>query len=105
MIQPNARGAWAELESQLRPFVARRLDDSSEVDDVLQDIWIAAFRRFKDFEDDRAFALDRWLRTIANRKLPHLTISHVYPDRLKTECRRERRFDRPKYQHTPGHLP
>jgi RNA polymerase sigma-70 factor (ECF subfamily) len=40
VIQPNARGAWAELESQLRPFVARRLDDTSDVDDVLQDIYL-----------------------------------------------------------------
>ena len=37
VIQANARGAWAELEGQLRPFVARRLDDAGEVDDVLQD--------------------------------------------------------------------
>lgn len=40
MIQPNARGAWTELESQLRPFVARRLDNASDVDDVLQDIYL-----------------------------------------------------------------
>jgi len=40
VIQPNARGVWAELESQLRPFVARRLDDASDVDDVLQDIYL-----------------------------------------------------------------
>ena len=40
MIQPNARGAWQELEGQLRPFVARRLGDGSEVDDVLQDIYL-----------------------------------------------------------------
>ena len=40
MIQPNARGAWQELEGQLRPFVARRLGDASDVDDVLQDIYL-----------------------------------------------------------------
>ena len=40
MIQPNARGAWQELEGQLRPFVARRLADASDVDDVLQDIYL-----------------------------------------------------------------
>ena len=41
MIQPNVRGvAWQELERQLRPFVARRLGESGDVDDVLQDIYL-----------------------------------------------------------------
>jgi RNA polymerase sigma-70 factor (ECF subfamily) len=40
VIQPNARAAWQELEGQLRPFVARRLSQSADVDDVLQDIYL-----------------------------------------------------------------
>jgi RNA polymerase sigma-70 factor (ECF subfamily) len=40
VIKPNARTAWRELEGQLRPFVARRLADAADVDDVLQDIYL-----------------------------------------------------------------
>jgi RNA polymerase sigma-70 factor (ECF subfamily) len=40
VIQPNARSAWRELEEQLRPFVARRLSESADVDDVLQEIYL-----------------------------------------------------------------
>jgi RNA polymerase sigma-70 factor (ECF subfamily) len=40
VIQANARGAWQKLEGQLRPFVARRLSESADIDDVLQDIYL-----------------------------------------------------------------
>src|SRR5262245_47163196 len=73
----------------LRLYIQERIPEKLRavvaVEDVLQDIWIAAFRRFKDFDDEREFALDRWLRTIANRKLL---------DALKSARRARRAYDK-----------
>jgi RNA polymerase sigma factor (sigma-70 family) len=38
-------------------------------DDILQDVWIAAFRAKSTFRGNREEDLDRWLMTITNRKL------------------------------------
>ena len=40
MIHADMRCAYRELESRLRPFVARRVFADSEVDDVLQDVFL-----------------------------------------------------------------
>ncbi len=39
------------------------------MEDVLQEVWIAAFRNRENFVADRPDALDRWLTTIAQSKV------------------------------------
>ena len=67
MIQPNARGAWQELEGQLRPFVARRLGDASDVDDVLQDIYLRIQAGVGTLRDSERFG--PWVYQIARSAL------------------------------------
>src|SRR5262245_22380938 len=57
------------LRRYLRERIPSRLSSSVNVDDIVQDVWIAAFRHVDDFADDGESAFDRWLQTIANRKL------------------------------------
>jgi hypothetical protein len=40
MIPADARGAWREIEKRLRPYVARRVGSTSEIDDIVQDILV-----------------------------------------------------------------
>jgi RNA polymerase sigma-70 factor (ECF subfamily) len=67
VIQPNARGVWVELESQLRPFVARRLDDASDVDDVLQDIYLRIQAGVEALRDTERFG--PWVYQVARSAL------------------------------------
>jgi RNA polymerase sigma-70 factor (ECF subfamily) len=67
VIAPNARGAWQELEGQLRPFVARRLADPSEVDDVLQDIFLRIQTGVADLRDTERFG--PWVYRVARSAL------------------------------------
>ena len=67
MIQPNARGAWQELEGQLRPFVARRLGDASDVDDVLQDIYLRIQAGVGTLRDSERFG--PWVYQVARSAL------------------------------------
>src|SRR5689334_19794711 len=47
-------GSWAGLEAQLRPFVARRIP-TSDVDDVMQNIFLRVQRGLADLRDDERF--------------------------------------------------
>lgn len=51
----------SKIPSKLKSFLA--------ADDVLQEVWIAAFRGAVGFRGNDADDFDRWLTTIANRKL------------------------------------
>lgn len=62
MIGNDTRGAYRELEERLRPFVARRVP-SSEVDDVLQDVFLRAQRALPELRDDERFG--SWLYRVA----------------------------------------
>ena len=57
----------------LRSYVASktppRLHHVISPDDILQEVWIAAYRTISTFNPDGPNALDRWLTTIANSKL------------------------------------
>lgn len=57
------------LARYIKARIPRELDALIAVDDVLQEIWIAAFRSIGTFRAAGPNALDRWLTTIANRKL------------------------------------
>jgi RNA polymerase sigma-70 factor (ECF subfamily) len=67
VIQPAARGVWAELEGQLRPFVARRLNDASDVDDVLQDIYLRIQAGLGAVRDSERFG--PWVYQVARHAL------------------------------------
>jgi RNA polymerase sigma-70 factor, ECF subfamily len=67
VIQPNARGAWQQLEGQLRPFVARRLSESADVDDVLQDIYLRIQAGVGELRDSDRFG--PWVYRVARSAL------------------------------------
>ena len=48
MIPAEARSAWSELETRLRPYVSRRVASPSDVDDVLQEIFVRMYRGLAD---------------------------------------------------------
>ncbi len=58
---------------RLRNYLAKRiptmLRDVISAEDVLQEVWIAAFRGLPRFRPDGKDAADRWLTTIAQRTL------------------------------------
>lgn len=59
--------------SQLRGYVhrkiPRRLQATVSADDVLQEVWVAAYRTVSTFTPDGPNAIERWLTTIANSKV------------------------------------
>jgi RNA polymerase sigma-70 factor (ECF subfamily) len=67
VIQPKARGAWDELEGQLRPFVARRLAEPTDVDDVLQDIYLRIQAGVGSLRDSARFG--PWVYQVARSAL------------------------------------
>ncbi len=63
MIDPAARGAWRELEAKLRPFVARRVRSETDVDDVVQDVFLRMQRGLAGLRDDERFG--PWVYQVA----------------------------------------
>lgn len=63
MIDAGARGAWRDLEAKLRPFVARRVRSSSDVDDVVQDVFLRMQRGLPDLRDEERFG--PWVYQVA----------------------------------------
>ena len=51
MISPEARGAWRELESRLRPYIARRVASTADIDDVLQETFVRVHRGVAELAD------------------------------------------------------
>jgi RNA polymerase sigma-70 factor (ECF subfamily) len=62
VIAAGTRGAHRALEERLRPFVARRVPES-EVDDVLQDVFLRAQRALPELRDEERFGA--WMYRIA----------------------------------------
>jgi RNA polymerase sigma-70 factor (ECF subfamily) len=67
MIATHARGDWKELESRLRPYVARRLATSADVDDVLQEIFVKLHQGLAALRDGERFGA--WVYRIARSVL------------------------------------
>ena len=63
MIEAAARGAWKELDAKLRPFVARRVRSSADVDDVVQDVFLRIQRGASALRDDDRFG--PWVYQVA----------------------------------------
>ncbi len=76
MIASEARGAWSELERHLRPYVGRRVA-SSEVDDVLQDVFLRLHQGLGSLRDTESFG--GWVYRVAR---------HVIIDRARARSRR-----------------
>lgn len=57
----------------LRKFVSRKIPhrfrSTISADDLLQEVWVAAYRTVSSFTPDGPNALDRWLTAIASSKL------------------------------------
>jgi RNA polymerase sigma-70 factor (ECF subfamily) len=63
MIEASARGAWQDLERRLRPFIARRLSNSADVDDVVQDVFLRMQRGLGGLRDEERFG--PWVYQVA----------------------------------------
>jgi RNA polymerase sigma-70 factor (ECF subfamily) len=63
MIDADMRCAYRDLEARLRPFVARRVSVPSEVDDVLQDVFLRMQRSLGDLRHDERFG--PWIYSVA----------------------------------------
>jgi RNA polymerase sigma-70 factor, ECF subfamily len=62
LIDPAAQGAFVDLTTRLRPFVARRVR-GDEVDDVLQEVFLRMHRGLPTLRDDQRFG--PWVYQIA----------------------------------------
>ena len=62
-----------ERAERLHEYIEWKIPESLQgqmsADDVIQEVWIAAFRGLPDFRADNSGAFDRWLTRIADRKL------------------------------------
>ncbi len=64
MISAEARGAWKEIESRLRPYLARRVASSADVDDLLQEIFVRLHERAAGLQDGERFG--GWVYRVAH---------------------------------------
>ena len=67
MIDAAARGAWKELDAKLRPFVARRVRSESDVDDVVQDVFLRLHHTASSLRDGERFGA--WVYRIARNAI------------------------------------
>ena len=63
VITASARGAWSELEAKLRPFIARRVRSQSDVDDVVQDVFLRMQQGLQALRDEDRFG--PWVYRVA----------------------------------------
>ncbi len=63
MITTDMRCAHRELEGRLRPFVARRVSSSADVDDVIQDVFLRMLRSVAHLREEDRFG--PWVYQIA----------------------------------------
>jgi RNA polymerase sigma-70 factor (ECF subfamily) len=50
---PDIQVTWQEVHDRLRAFVARRVGDQAEVDDVLQEVFLQTHRKLESLRDPR----------------------------------------------------
>jgi len=63
MIASEARGAWQDIEQRLRPYVTRRVASPSDIDDILQEIFVRIHRGVSALRDDESFG--GWVYRVA----------------------------------------
>ncbi|HKY40286.1 MAG TPA: sigma-70 family RNA polymerase sigma factor [Polyangiaceae bacterium] len=79
MIEAEARGAWHELQRHLRPYVARRLASSADVDDLVQEILLRLHQGGDALRDSESFG--GWVYRVAQSTIV---------DRVRAERRQPR---------------
>jgi RNA polymerase sigma-70 factor (ECF subfamily) len=62
IIERSARD-WRSLDAKLRPFIARRVRSSTDVDDVLQDVFLRMQRSIATLRDEERFG--PWIYQVA----------------------------------------
>lgn len=78
MIDPAARGAWRQLEAELRPFIARRVRGEADVDDVLQEVFLRMQRGLAGLRDEERFG--PWVYRVARSAIAdHLRRAARHP--------------------------
>ena len=69
-MMPDSQNIWIEVQSGLRAFIARRVANEAEVDDIVQDVWLKMQRGLDGLKDQRR--LISWIYQIAR----HAIIDH-----------------------------
>ena len=67
MIDPGMRTAYRSLEARLRPFVARRVASSADVDDVVQEVFLRMQRGLPALRNDDS--LGAWVYQVARNAI------------------------------------
>jgi len=67
MIAATTRGVWRELETKLRPYIARRVPAGIDPNDVLQDVFIRLHHGQDSLRDEDSFG--GWVYRIAQRAI------------------------------------
>lgn len=75
VIEPAARGGWQELDAKVRPFVARRVRRTEDVDDVVQDIFVKLQRGLPELRDEDRFG--PWVYRVARNAIADYRRSSV----------------------------
>jgi RNA polymerase sigma factor (sigma-70 family) len=68
-LQEHLRRRAPEMRRILEGQIPNSLRAQVSPDDILQEVWVAAFRTFQSFRAERSDSLDRWITSIANRSL------------------------------------
>jgi RNA polymerase sigma-70 factor (ECF subfamily) len=58
-----AQSPWPELQKKLRPFIARRVNESADVDDILQEVFLRMQRGLGGLREEERFG--PWLYQVA----------------------------------------
>jgi RNA polymerase sigma-70 factor (ECF subfamily) len=78
MIDASTRGAWSDLERRLRPFIARRLANAADVEDVVQDVFLRMQRGLGGLRDEERFG--PWVYRVARSAIvDHQRLSAKHP--------------------------
>lgn len=85
LLRMTAPATWQEVDTRLRPFVARRVS-AADVDDVMQDIFVRMQKGLAGLRDDERFT--SWLFQIARNAVAdhgRSRMRHPLPDRDGTD--------------------
>jgi len=69
-MEAHAQEVWQQIHNGLRAFIAKRVANEAEVDDIVQDVWLKMQRGLDELKDQRR--LISWIYQIAR----HAIIDH-----------------------------
>ena len=78
-VESQTQQIWAEFGGRLRAFVARRVDNEADVEDILQDVFLRIHARLDTLGDERK--LTAWVYQIARNAI----IDHYRGQRPMTD--------------------